>query len=174
MRSWLAHGRDNVAESQYQDAGAAPAYREPQMSKIFRSRMVFRLIAALLFPIGLAGGLGCNGSPVGEYTFHPLPPPPNPTFGPPTTEMDGTGAQHVYWKVTSPASSGLSDIWVYLTNSDLNSGVSVRAASDGSYATRIEGQEGDSILFSFGAAYGETKWDMCRPLHEGEATTPCP
>jgi hypothetical protein len=143
------------------------------MRKILRSRIVFRLIAALWFPIGLMTGLGCNGAPIGSYDFHPLPPPPNPTFGPPIAEMDSTGVQHVYWKVTSPPSPPLSNMWVYVTNSDLNSGASVRAASDGSYVTRIEGQEGDSILFSFGAAYGESKWSLCRPLHEGEATDSC-
>lgn len=143
------------------------------MRKILCSRIIFRLIAALLFPVGLAATAGCNGSPIGDYTFHPLPPPPNPTFGPPTAEMDSAGVQHVYWKVASPPSPELRDIWVYVTNSDMNAGVIVRATSDGSYATRIEGQEGDWILFSFGAAYGETRSNMCRPLHEGEATVPC-
>jgi len=141
------------------------------MREFLCSKKVLRLLASLLFVIVLTSGIACDSPPIGT-PWVPIP-PPNPSFGPPTQELDSAGVSHLYWKVTSPPSSELDDLWVYVTNIDMGSGVSVRAAHDGSYVTRIEGQEGDWIIFSFGAAYGETRWNMCRPLHEGEATQDC-
>jgi len=113
-------------------------------------------------------GASCTAPPVGSL-FVPIP-PPNPTFGPPTSEIDSDGVSHTYWKVTSPPSSELSAFWVYLTNIDMGRGASVQAAQDGSYATQVEGQQGDRILIGFGAPDNET---MCRPLREGLADVPC-
>jgi hypothetical protein len=141
------------------------------MRQLQLSTRILRLLAALLFPLFLMVGVSCNAPAIGDF-FHPLP-PPDPTFGPPTPEIDSAGVTHIYWQVTSPASAELSDVWVYLTNIGLGRGVSVQAAQDGSYTTRIEGQQGDRILFGFGAPYDETNQTMCRPLREGLADAAC-
>lgn len=137
------------------------------MRNLLGSRSLLHLMAALAFAVLLTAGAACNAPPVGPYSYIPIPPP---TFGAPTSEVDGAGVTHTYWEVTSPPSSGLSDIWVYLRNLDMGSGASVRAAQDGSYTTRIEGQQDDRILFGFGAPDNET---ICWPLREGLANTPC-
>ena len=136
------------------------------MKHLLRSRFILRLIAALVFPILLAVGVSCN-APAISSPFVPIPPP---TFDAPTPEIDSAGVTHTYWKVTSPPSSNLSNLWVYLTNINMGSGVIVLTAQDGSYTTRIEGQQGDPIRFNFGSLDGES---MCRPLREGLADTPC-
>ncbi|HJX52552.1 MAG TPA: hypothetical protein VJ801_07290 [Polyangia bacterium] len=140
------------------------------MRHLLRTRSLsrLRLIAALLFPLLLTAGVSCNAAPVGS-NYIPIP-PPSPTFGPPIAELDSAGVAHTYWKVTSPPSSGLSDLWVYLENIDLGAGASVRAAQDGSYTTRVEGQQDDRIVFGFGASDNEIR---CWPLREGLADTPC-
>jgi hypothetical protein len=138
------------------------------MRHLLRNRSILRLIAALVFPLLLAVSVSCNAPAIGSY-YVPIP-PPNPTFGPPTSEIDGDGVAHTYWKVTSPPASGLSDFWVYLTNISMGRGVSVQAAQDGSYTTQVEGQQGDWILIGVGAPDNEP---MCRPLREGLADVPC-
>jgi hypothetical protein len=143
---------------------------DPDMKLLLRSILLLRLTAALVFPLLLTVGVACNAPAVGS-PYIPIPPPPNPTFGSPTSEIDSAGVTHTYWKVTSPPSSELSDLWVYLTNIDMGSGTIVRAAQDGSYATRVEGQPGDRILFGFGAPDGPIT--LCRPLREGVAEVPC-
>jgi hypothetical protein len=141
---------------------------DPDMRNLLRRRSLLRLIAALAFPVLLTASVACTSTPVGQYSpFVPIPPP---TFGSPTSEIDSAGVTHTYWGVTSPPSLDLSDIWVYLRNLDMGSGANVRAGQDGSYTTRIEGQQGDRILFGFGAPDNET---MCWPLREGLADTPC-
>ena len=137
------------------------------MRHLIETRSVLRLIAALVFSVLLTAGAACNAPPVGPYSYIPIPPP---TFGPPTSEIDSAGVAHTYWKVTSPPSPELGNIWVYLRNLDMGSGVSVRAAQDGSYTTQVEGQQGERILFGFGASDNETR---CWPLREGLADTPC-
>jgi hypothetical protein len=136
------------------------------MRHFLRNRLILRLLAALVFPLLLTAGVSCNAPAIGS-PFSPIPPP---TFGAPTPETDSAGVTHTYWSVTSPPSGDLSNLWVYLTNMNMGSGVIVRAAQDGSYTTRIEGQQGDPILFRFGSLDGAT---MCRPLREGVADTPC-
>ena len=139
------------------------------MRSLLRSKSILRLMAAMVFPLLLAVGVSCN-APAIASPYIPIPPP---TFGPPTAEIDSDGVTHTYWKVTSPPSSALSDIYVYLTNIDMGPGtvgLIVRTAQDGSYSTRIEGQQGDRIQFNFGSLDGEA---MCRPLREGVADTPC-
>jgi hypothetical protein len=140
--------------------------RASDMRHLLRNRSILRSIAALVFPLVLTAGVSCNAPAIGS-PFVPIPPP---IFGPPTPEIDSAGVTHTYWKVTSPPSPALSDLWVYLTNMNMGSGVIVRAALDGSYTTRIEGQQGDPILFNFGSLDGTA---MCRPLREGVADTPC-
>jgi hypothetical protein len=140
------------------------------MRHLIRNRSILRLIAALVFPFLLTVGGSCTAPAVGDF-FHPIP-PPDPTFGPPTAETDSDGIAHTYWKVTSPPSpsSDYSYVWVYLTNENRSLGVSVQAAQDGAYTTQVEGQQGDQIIFGFGAPDRET---MCRPLREGLANVPC-
>jgi hypothetical protein len=138
------------------------------MRHLIRNRWILGMIAALVSPLVLTVGVSCTAPAVGSL-FIPIP-PPNPTFGPPTSETDSDGVAHTYWKVTSPPSSELSDLWVYLTNIDMGRGVSVQAAQDGAYATQVEGQQGDRIVIGFGAPYNES---MCRPLGEGLAEVPC-
>jgi len=133
------------------------------------TRSILSLIAAVAFPFLLTVGVACSSPEIGS-PFVPIP-PPDPTFGPPTGETDSAGLLHVYWKVTSPPSRPLSEMWVYLANVDMGSGAIVRAAVDGSYTTRVEGQQGDRVFFTFGSPDGET-W--CWPLREGQATVPCP
>jgi len=140
------------------------------MRHLHLGRSLGRLLAALLFLLLLAAGVSCNGYAVGP-DYIPIPPPA--TFGSPTSEIDSAGVTHTYWSVTSPASPDLSDLWVYLTNVDMGSGTIVRAARDGSYATRIEGHAGDWIMFGFGAPYGQTSQTMCRTLREGLADVAC-
>jgi hypothetical protein len=137
------------------------------MRHLLRTRFVLRLIAAAVLSLLLTAGTVCTSAPVGPYSYIPIPPP---SLGAPTSEIDSAGGAHTYWKVTSPASSDLSYLWVYLTNIDMGAGTIVRAAQDGSYTTRVEGQPGDRILFSFGAPDGPT---MCWPLREGLANAPC-
>jgi hypothetical protein len=127
-----------------------------------------RLIGGFVFALLLAAGVSCNAPAVGS-PFVPIP-PPNPTFGPPTPEIDSGGVTHTYWKVTGPPSPQLSNLWVYLINIEMGEGTIELAAQDGSYETRIEGQQGDRILFSVGTPSRET---MCRPLREGLADVPC-
>ena len=142
------------------------------MRRLLRSRFILHLIAAVVFPLLLTAGLSCNAPAIGS-PYMPIPPP---TFGPATQEIDSDGVAHTNWKVTGPASPELPvlfDIYVYLTNIDMGPGTVgsiARTAQDGSYATRIEGQQGDRILFNFGSLDGES---MCRPLREGVADTPC-
>jgi len=136
------------------------------MRHLLRSRPIVRLMAALVFPILLIAVVSCS-APAVTSPFVPIPPP---TFGPPTPEIYSDVVTHTYWKVTSPPSSQLSDLWVYLTNIDMGFGTIVLAAPDGSYTTRIEGQQGDRIVFNFGSLEGQA---MCRPLREGVADTPC-
>jgi hypothetical protein len=131
-----------------------------------------RILVVALLSTGLTLGVGGCTSPPMSSPFVPIP-PPDPTFGPGTSELDGAGASHLYWKVTSPPADQLSNVWVYVDNSNLGVGVSVRASSDGSYTTRIEGQEGDRIRFGFGSSFVDAEWRLCRPLHEGLADTPC-
>ena len=138
------------------------------MRHLLRTRSLVRLIAALVFSLLLTVGASCNAPPVGSG-FIPIP-PPDPTFGSPTPEIDSAGVTHVYWKVTSPPSSGLSALFVYLTNLDMGSGTITRAAQDGSYEARLEGQQDDWILLTFGAPDGQS---MCRPLREGLAAVSC-
>ena len=138
------------------------------MNQSLRSRSFLRLIAALAFPLLLTVCVSCNAAPVGSG-YMPIP-PPNPTFGSPTPELDSAGVTHTYWKVTSPPSWQLSALWVYLRNIDTGLGVSVQADLDGSYTTRVEGQQDDQILFGFGAPNVDL---MCRPLREGLADVPC-
>ena len=143
------------------------------MNKILGTRLghrLRRLLAMALLSSGLAVG-GCSAPELGS-PYVPIP-PPNPTFGPATPELDSAGNSHTYWKVTSPAAAQLSDVWVYVDNNNLGVGVSLRALTDGSYSTRIEGQEGDRILFGFGASYADAEWRLCRPLHAGLANQPC-
>ena len=139
------------------------------MKLLLRSILLLRLPAALVFPLLLTVGVACNAPAVGS-PYIPIPPPPNPTFGSPTSEIDSAGVTHVYWKVTSPPSSGLSALFVYLTNLDMGSGTITRAAQDGSYEARLEGQQDDWILLTFGAPDGQS---MCRPLREGLAAVSC-
>jgi hypothetical protein len=49
--------------------------------------------------------------------------------------------------------------------------VSKRAAQDGSYEIRAEGQEGDQMLFTFETLDVKA---MCWPLREGLADVTCP
>jgi len=142
------------------------------MTHSIRGRSIVRLVAAVLFPLLLTVGASCNAPAIGS-PFIPIP-PPNPTFGPATSQIDSDGIAHTYWKVTSPPSSELSDLWVYLANFNMGVGASVQAAQDGSYRTQAEGQPGDWIEFGFGAPYGEASQTMCRPLREGLADTPLP
>jgi hypothetical protein len=65
----------------------------------------------------------------------------------------------------------LSDFWVYLTNINMDEGTIERAAQDGSYETRIEGQQDNQILFTFGTPDVKA---MCWPLREGLAEVSCP
>ena len=141
---------------------------DPDMRNLLRNIFTRRLVAAFMLLLVLAVGVSCNAPAIGSY-YIPIP-PPDPTFGPPTPEIDSDGVTHTYWKVTSPPSSQLSDLWVYLTNIDMGFGTIVLAAPDGSYTTRIEGQQGDRIVFNFGSLEGQA---MCRPLREGVADTPC-
>jgi hypothetical protein len=134
-------------------------------------RSLLRLLSAVLLAFGLTVGGACSSPPVGS-PFVPIP-PPDPTFGPPTSELDSTGASRIYWKISSPPSTQLRSIWVYVDNSNLGLGVSLRASEDGSYTTRIEGQEGDRILFGFGAAFADAELRLCRPLREGLASSSC-
>lgn len=129
-----------------------------------------RLLAMALLSGGLAIG-GC-GSPELVSPYIPIP-PPDPTLTPETAELDSTGVSHTYWKVTSPAADQMRNIWVYIDNSDLGVGVSLRASIDGSYSARIEGQEGDRLHFGFGVSFANSEWRRCRLLREGPATTPC-
>ena len=140
-----------------------------EMRHLLRSQVCLRLIGVVVLALLLAAGVSCTAPAVGS-PFVPIP-PPNPTFGPPTQEFDSDGLPHTYWKVTSPPSPQLSDFWVYLTNIDMGEGVSKRAAQDGSYEIRVEGQEGDQILFAFDTPDVRT---MCWPLREGLAEVPCP
>jgi hypothetical protein len=139
------------------------------MRHLLRSQVSLRLIEVVVFALLLAAGVSCNAPAVGS-PFVPIP-PPNPTFGPPTPELDSDGVTRTYWKVTSPPSPQLSDFWVYLTNINMDEGTIERAAQDGSYETRIEGQQDNQIRFTFGSPDGET---MCWPLREGLAEVPCP
>jgi hypothetical protein len=141
---------------------------DSDMRHSLRSRSILRFIATLVFPVLLTVGGSCNGPDVGSPYF-PIP-PPNPSFGPPTQAIDSDGVAHTYWKVTSPPSAELSHVYVYLTNIDRGSGTIVLAAQDGSYTTLVEGQQGDRIVFDFGALNNYT---MCRPLREGVADTSC-
>jgi len=134
-------------------------------------RGLIRTLTALFFALVVTVGLACSAPPMSS-PFVPIP-PPNPTFGPPTSELDSAGVSHTYWPITSPPASQLRNMWIYVDNANLGKGVSLRALDDGSYATRIEGSEGDRILFGFGAAYPDADQRMCRPLHEGLADTPC-
>jgi hypothetical protein len=137
-------------------------------------RTLRRFLVVLLLSWGPALALGgCSSPPVGS-PFIPIP-PPNPTIGPATPELDSAGVSHTYWKITSPAEPHFSNTWVYVDNDSLGVGVSLRTSADGSYATRIEGQEGDRILFGFGSSFAEADFDsrLCRPLREGLADTPC-
>jgi hypothetical protein len=129
-------------------------------------------MAVVLLSSGLTLGAGGCGSPPIGSPFSPIP-PPEPTFGPGTPELDSKGVRHLYWTVTSPPVARLSNIWVYVDNDNLGAGVSLRASADGSYATRIEGQEGDRILFGFGAAFVDSELRLCRLLYAGLANTPC-
>ncbi|MGB8295530.1 MAG: hypothetical protein WCG85_08890 [Polyangia bacterium] len=140
------------------------------MRHLHRNRYILRLIAALVFPFLLTVGGSCTAPAVGDL-FHPIP-PPDPTIGSSTVETDSDGLTHTYWRVTGPPSpsSDYSYVWVYLTNIDRGLGVSVQADQDGAYATQVEGQQGDQIIFGFGAPYNDT---MCRPLREGLANVPC-
>lgn len=138
----------------------------PDMRHLRRNIFILRLVAALILPVVLASGVSCNAPAIG---FMPIP-PPNPTFGPPTSEIDSDGIAHTYWKVTSPPFWQLSDFWVYLSNIDMGRGVSVQAAQDGSYTTRVEGQPGDQIIIDFQNPGYET---ICRPLREGLADLAC-
>jgi hypothetical protein len=144
--------------------------RNKAMRHLIRNRSILRLISAIVFSFLLTMGGSCTAPPVGDF-FHPIP-PPDPTFGPPTAETDSDGIAHTYWKVTSPPSLSpeLSYIWVYLTNTTMRNGVSVQAAQDGAYSTQVEGQQGDQIIFGFGAPYRDA---ICRPLQEGLADVPC-
>jgi len=137
------------------------------MRNLLCSGSLLRLIAALVFSLLLTAGTACTSPPVGPYSYVPIPPP---TFGAPASEIDSAGVTHTYWAVTSPPSSDLSDIWVYLRNLDMGTGASVLTAQDGSYSTRIEAQEGDRILFGFGVSDNDT---ICWPLRVGLADTPC-
>lgn len=130
------------------------------------------LLVAALLSFGLATGVGGCGAPPMGSPLQPIP-PPDPTIEPGILEMDAAGVGHLYWKVTSPPESQLGHVWIYLNNDNLGVGVSLRALADGSYSTRIEGQEGDRILFGFGASYTEAEVRFCRPLRAGLATTPC-
>jgi hypothetical protein len=134
-------------------------------------RRIRRNLAMMLLSLSLPLGAGCSGPPV-VSPYNPIP-PPDPTFGPPTPELDSSGISHIYWNVTSPHAAQLSNTWIYVDNSNLGIGVSLRAQADGSYFTRIEGREGDRILFGFGAAYSDAEVRKCRPLREGEAKTGC-
>ncbi len=130
-----------------------------------------RLLAVVLLSSGVALG-GCNAPELGS-PYVPIP-PPDPRFDPLGPEIDSAGISHTYWKVTSPpADHQLRNVWVYIDNSDLGMGVSLRASIDGSYTTRIEGQEGDRILFGFGGDYANAEWRLCRLLHEGLADKRC-
>lgn len=142
---------------------------DSDMRHLLRNRSILRLIAALIFPVLLTVGASCNGYEVGSPYF-PIP-PPDPSFGPPTQAIDSDGVAHTYWKVTSPPSAELSHVYVNLTNIDRGSGTIVRAAQDGSYATLVEGQQGDRIVFDFVGALNN--YSMCRPLQEGLADTSC-
>lgn len=139
---------------------------DPDMRNLLRNIFTRRLVAAFMLLLVLAVGVSCNAPAIG---FMPIP-PPNPTFGQPTSEIDSEGVGHTYWKVTSPPAWKLSDLWVYLSNIDMGRGVSVQAAQDGSYATRVEGQPGDQIIIDFRDPGYET---ICRPLQEGLAEVPC-
>ena len=139
------------------------------MSQSLLSRILLRLAAALLLPTVLAVGGGCNAPPIGS-PFVPIPPP---VFGPEIQETDSAGVEHNYWSVASSPSRGLSFRWVYLDNLDLGAGASVRAAADGSYTTRIEGQKDDRIEFGVELSDRSVSWSMCYFLHEGTADAPC-
>jgi hypothetical protein len=143
------------------------------MKKHLGFRLGYRLrrfLGMALLSGGLAMG-GC-GSPDLVSPYIPLP-PPDANFTPGTAEVDSAGVSHTYWKVTSPAASQMSNIWVYIDNIELGVGVSLRASLDGSYSTRIEGQEGDRIHFGFGVSFANSEWKRCRLLREGPATTVC-
>ncbi len=138
------------------------------------SRTLRRILVVVLLSSGPALAVGgCSSPPVGSPII-PIP-PPNPTIGPATPEFDSAGVSHTYWKISSPPEPHFANVWVYVDNDNLGVGVSLRTSIDGSYTTRIEGQEGDRILFGFGASFAEADFDarLCRPLHEGLADTPC-
>lgn len=131
-----------------------------------------RFLAVALLSCGLTVGVGGCSSPDMTSIYQPIP-PPNPSFDLPTSQVDSAGISHTYWRVTSPPSKPLSNVWVYVDNSTLGVGISLRASSDGSFAAWIEGQEGDRILFGYGASFAVADTRLCRPLHEGLASTPC-
>jgi hypothetical protein len=139
------------------------------MRQSLPSRILLRLVAALLLTTVLTAGAGCNAPPIGS-PFVPIPPP---VFGPQAQEVDSAGIAHNYWKVTSGANRGLTFRWVYLDNLDLGAGVSVQAAADGSYTTRIEGQRDDRIQFGVELSDRSVSWSMCYFLREGPASAPC-
>ena len=140
------------------------------MRQILCSRILLRLARTFLLATAITGGLACSAPPIASPDWVPLPPP---VIGPPTVETDSTGLQHTYWKVEGEPSHAMSNLWVYLNNLEMGSGVSAKAAADGSYETRIEGQEGDRILFGAGATDRDIIWTMCRRLYEGPANALC-
>ena len=139
------------------------------MRHLLRSQVCLRLIGVVVLALLLGAGVSCTAPAVGS-PFVPIP-PPNPTFGPPTQEFGSDGVTRTYWKITSPPSPPLSDLWVYLTNIDMGEGTIELAAQDGSYETRIEGQQDNQILFTFETPEVKT---MCWTLREGLAEVPCP
>jgi hypothetical protein len=140
------------------------------MRQILCSRIILRLVRALAFAIAITGGPACNAPPIASPDWVPLPPP---VIGPPTVETDSAGLQHTYWKVEGKPTLAMSNLWVYLNNLEMDSGVSAKAAADGSYETRIEGQEGDRIHIGAGATDSDITWTMCRRLYEGPANVLC-
>jgi hypothetical protein len=144
--------------------------RDVEMRRLLQTQSVLRLIAAIGFSLLLTAGAACTSAPVGPVGPSEYVPIPPPTFGAPSPEIDSAGVTHTYWKVTGQPSADLRDLWVYITNIDMGAGTIVRSATDGSYATRVEGQQDNRILFSFGAPNGPT---MCASLREGPANVPC-
>jgi hypothetical protein len=140
------------------------------MRQILCSRIVLRLVRTLLFAMAITEGLACNAPPIASPDWVPLPPP---VIGPAAAETDSAGLQHTYWKVEGKPTQAMSNLWVYLNNLEMDSGVSAKAATDGSYETRIEGQEGDRILIGAGAIDRDVSWTMCRRLYEGPANVLC-